>query len=552
MTDYFDFWRLLAGLGVFLFGMQQLEVSLKLLAGKGFRRFLRRTTQKPLLSVFSGMIATVIVQSSSLVGLIVLALVGAGIIPLLNAVGVVLGTNLGTTFTGWIVATIGFKLNLEAVTLPILGIGGLGLVIFKGRLNAFSQLLFGLSMLLMGLAFMKESVATLSDFVDIQVLSGYPLIIFLVVGAIFTVIIQSSSAAMMITLSALSAGIIPLPAAVALVIGADLGTTSTVFIGSLQGAIAKRRVAMAHILFNLTVDTIAFIALFPLLELIDWLSLTDPLYSLVAFHSLFNLFGIILFTPFISPFTKFLESWIRDDQQSTCHYILNVPSNITDVALEALEKECLYLIHLVACLNLRFLSIDLSDPSINQLKHKHHQSLAKMLAMNKLANYEAIKNLEGEIVNYSLEIQTQPIDKETAGTIDLLLDSVRHAVFSAKSLKDIHDNLVSFIDHDNAVITQKFHDQQQLIQAFYQKIFSLFDRRHESEFFTEEIEGLHVLIDNLYRSHASGLYSDAAHTKFNNLDLSTLLNVNKEIHTSCEAFYKAVNRFWIKTAVRDF
>ena len=540
MTDHFDFWRLLAGLGIFLFGMQQLEVSLKQLAGKGFKSFLRRSTQKPLLSVVSGIIATVIVQSSSLVGLIVLALVGAGIIPLMNAIGVVLGTNLGTTFTGWIVATIGFKLNLEAVTLPMLAIGGLGMAMFKGRTQAFSQLIFGLSMLLMGLTFMKESVATLSEFLDIEELSEYPIIIFLVTGMIFTAIIQSSSATMMITLSALNAGIIALPAAAALVIGADLGTTSTVFIGSLQGAISKRRVALAHILFNVTVDTIAFIALYPLLKLIDKLSVTDPLYTLVAFHSLFNLFGIILIIPFISSFTRFLEARIKGDEKAVCYYISNVPIDITDVALEALTKECLHLIHDVACLNLRFLSIHPSDSYFSKMKLNHLQSRTTILDMNKLGHYESIKALEGMIVSYCVDIQTQPLDTEAASTIDLLLASIRHAVFSSKSLKDINENLDYFIEHDNKVITERFYDQQKLVNEFYNRIFYSFEHHNNSELFTEEMEELYVYIDNIYRSYASGLYAGVLDAKYNNLDLSTLLNVNKEIHTSCKAFYKAI------------
>ena len=116
---------------------------------------------------------------------------------------------------------------------------------------------------------MKDSVAALTEHFDINVLSGYPLIVYLFIGVVFTAIIQSSSATMMLTLSALYASIIPLPAAAVLVIGANLGTTSTVLLGSLQGIAAKRRLAMAHVLVNLTIDTLAFIALYPLLSLIE-------------------------------------------------------------------------------------------------------------------------------------------------------------------------------------------------------------------------------------------------------------------------------------------
>ncbi len=186
-----------------------------LILGRLIRDSLRQSTDKPIHSVVGGIISTTIVQSSSLVSLIVLAFVGAGIIPLINAIGIVLGSNLGTTFTGWIVATLGFKLDLTTLIYPLIALGGLSYGLFKGRWKSFSQLVLGLALLLMGLDFMKDSVHTLTELIDIKALSNYPLFVYLLMGVIFTAIIQSSSAAMMLTLSALHAGIIPLPAAAA-------------------------------------------------------------------------------------------------------------------------------------------------------------------------------------------------------------------------------------------------------------------------------------------------------------------------------------------------
>lgn len=553
MAEYFDFWRLLAGLGIFLYGMQQLEVSLKQLSGSRFRRFLRHTTKTPLTSVLSGIVTTVIVQSSSLVGLIVLALVGAAIIPLKNAIGVVIGANLGTTFTGWIVATIGFKMDLAAATLPLLGIAGIGLALLQGQLRIYAQLIFGLALILMGLGFMKESVATLSGILDINVLSGYPLIAFLLVGVVFTVIIQSSSAAMMITLSALNADIIPLPAAAALVIGADLGTTSTVLIGSLQGAVVKRQVALAHILFNLSVDTLAFIALYPLLELLDLFEITDPLYSLVAIHSAFNLLGILLFLPIITPFTNFLQRCINTDERDTNRYIANVPSNITDVAVEAMAKECLGLIHQVAGLILRFMDVKFAQVDKRKVPMQGYQEqLTRALQLNKLAHYEQIKFLEGKIVSYSLEMQTQPLDKHTAETIDRLLDTIRHAVYSSKCLKDIDANLRDFADHDNAMIKREFAAQQQFVLTFYQQIYRLLQHPLHSDVFMEEMHEISTFIEAAYHTHHKNLYSDGGHSQLDTPDLSTLLNVNKEVYSSCTAYYQAFYRFWIKNSLQQF
>jgi len=276
-----------------------------------------------------------------------------------------LGSNLGTTFTGWVVATLGFKLNLSTFIYPLAALGGVGYGLFKGKWRAISQLVLSFALLLMGLDFMKDSVSTLTQHVDIKVLSDYPLIVYLLVGVILTAIIQSSSAIMMLTLSALYGEIIPLSAAAALVIGADLGTTSTILLGSLQGVVAKRRLAMAHVLFNLSIDTLAFIALLPLLEFINLLQISDPLFALVAFHSLFNLFGLFLFLPFTKQFAHLLEFWIKEDEQHTKRFIHNVPENVTDAALEALTQETRHLLNLVTNLNFRFLRITSIKAVIN-------------------------------------------------------------------------------------------------------------------------------------------------------------------------------------------
>ena len=149
-------WQALAGLGLFLFGMRQLEAALKTLAGPQFNRWIVNSTNQPVRSVTTGILATAMVQSSSLVGLITLAFVGAGIMPLVNGIGVVLGSNLGTTFTGWMVATLGFKVDMSLLVYPLLGIGGLGYGLLKGKIQATSLAVLGLALLLMSLGLNME------------------------------------------------------------------------------------------------------------------------------------------------------------------------------------------------------------------------------------------------------------------------------------------------------------------------------------------------------------------------------------------------------------
>ena len=547
MNNYFDLWKLLAGLGLFLFAMNHLVGAVKQLAGKRFRRFLRYSTDKPVGSAMGGIVATAIVQSSSLVGLIVLAFVGAGIIPLVNAIGIVLGSNLGTTFTGWIVATLGFKFDLGIFIYPLAALGGLSYGVLKGHWKSLSQLVFSFALLLMGLDFMKDSVGMLTEHVDIKVLSGYPLIVYLIVGTVLAAIIQSSSATMMLTLSALYAGILPLPAAAAIVIGADLGTTSTVLLGSLQGAVAKRRLAMAHIIFNLSVDTFAFIILLPLLSLIEKLQINDPLYALVAFHSLFNLFGLMLFMPFIKQYTNFMENWIKEDTQHLQRFINNVPENVTDAAVEALIQETRNLLYLVIRLNLRFMRISPTKENFA----KNEFCLPDILeSASKLEYYMAIKQLEGEIVGYALKIQVADPEEtynkiktdEVAHKIDSVISAVRYCVYSAKALKDVDDNLESFHLIDNDIVSKYLDELKVSVQSTYASIFTLLIKTHETELIEEELSFLKEKSEKFHTEFSDKIYKKISKIHLSSLELSTLLNVNKEIKTSEKTLIKAMRQ----------
>jgi len=543
MNDYFDIWKLLAGLGLFLFGMKLLESALKKLAGQGFRRFLRNSTDKPLRSVFGGVIATTLVQSSSLVGLIVLAFVGAEIIPLVNAIGIIIGSNLGTTFTGWIVTTLGFKLNFSTFIFPLVAFGGLSYGLLNGKAKNISLLLLGFALLLMGLDYMKSSVSALTDNIEIESIADYPLIVYLLAGAIFTAIIQSSSATMMLTLSALYAEVISLPFAAAIIIGADLGTTSTVFLGSLQGVISKRRLAMAHVLFNFSVDTVAFVFLYPLLEFIRWIQLTDPLYTLVAFHSLFNLLGLIIFLPFIRFFARKLEQWFPKREQRITHFIHNVSEEISDAAIEGLSREVKNLLYLVTHLNLRFLD---ADSKITSQLEKEFRLPKSIISAGKLEEYLAIKGLEGEIINYALKIKISNVEESRlqseslAHQVDSLINAARHGVDSAKAFKDIEQDLASFHIIDNEEFSSYFDELKKSAISDNVSIISLINKSNEP---VEAESALSILKDKLQQYHTSisnRLYSKQEGTNLSSVELSTLLNVNKEIQTSANALIQSI------------
>src|SRR5690606_34016802 len=196
MSTELNLVELLAGIGIFLFGMYQLEEALKQLSGGTFRKLLRRFTENWFRSVVSGTVATAVLQSSTAVSLMVLAFAGAGVLGMESAIGVIIGSNLGTTLTSWIVATLGFKVKIELLALPFIGVGGLGLIFFgtSGRGANICKFLVGFGFLFMGLDYMKTSIDGMAQHYDLAALKHYPGIVFILIGFLLTAIIQSSSA----------------------------------------------------------------------------------------------------------------------------------------------------------------------------------------------------------------------------------------------------------------------------------------------------------------------------------------------------------------------
>ncbi|MFN9115872.1 MAG: Na/Pi cotransporter family protein, partial [Bacteroidota bacterium] len=238
-------WILLGGIAIFLMGTGMMEEAIRQLAGRRFKLFLKRSTEHPLKAVGSGAFVTALLQSSSVVNLFVLSLVGSGVMRMRQALAVMLGANLGTTFTSWMIAMIGFNLNLESYALPVFGLSGM-LMYYAGKdssLRVWARLFAGFSLLFWGLGFMQKSMQELVLKIDFSVLTGYHLIIFLFAGMIITGIVQASSVTIAITLSALHSNVINIQMAAALVLGAEIGTTFKLALASYKGSAAKKRVA---------------------------------------------------------------------------------------------------------------------------------------------------------------------------------------------------------------------------------------------------------------------------------------------------------------------
>jgi len=242
MNDSLDLWKLLAGLAIFLYGMFLMEDSIKNMSGKAFRKVIRKYTDGRLRSIASGALITAILQSSAAVSLMVLAFVGAEVMTMANGIGVIMGSNIGSTFTAWLVAVFGFKLKIEAFALPLIAVGGMVLIGFGPRSRVFqaSRLLMGFGFLFLGLDYMKTSVEAFAQNLDIQLISAYGLWLYAIVGILITALMQSSSVSIAIVLTALHSSLITFPMAAAMVIGANVGSTVTVLLGAIGGTQSKK------------------------------------------------------------------------------------------------------------------------------------------------------------------------------------------------------------------------------------------------------------------------------------------------------------------------
>ena len=550
--------ELLFGLGIFLYGMFQLEMGAKDLSGRGLRTWLLRSTQNPFASALSGTAITALLQSSSIVGLIVLAFASAGVIPLYNAVGVMLGANLGTTLTGWLVTILGFKLDLNHWALPFIAVGGMAQVVLSRHIKskAFGQVLLGLGLVLFGLSIMKESVADVPNLVALESLQNRHAVVYLLFGIAITAVIQSSSATMMLTLAALNAQLIALPDAAALVIGADLGTTSTVVLGSLTGNIIKKQLAFAHFFFNFVVDIAAFFALLPLLpQLLQLLNIDDPLFSLVAFHSTFNLLGLMAFTPFLKIFSQWIEKIIKSpSQQIQLH---KIPTAVPEAALPALMETIKQLWITVIVSNLSHFQIKPEDLDINEECRRQLQ-LADEQDGDFRDNYETIKRQEGEILQFALRLQQNPLTPEQTKTIIQGIDTTRSIVYGCKTLKDIAHNLVSLQHDSDKHARNQFVQQRNYQLVFYSQLVNFLLLEHPDSYLQEEYllllsqnDSHHEAMDKLiyeYTAAQSKVDIPASLRASEASEISSQLNVNREIHHATKNILRGLQH-WLAIQV---
>lgn len=535
-----DYWQFIAGLGLFLYGMVRLKDALKQIAGKGFKLFLRKYTTNRFLAILNGALASAILQSSSLVLLMVIAFVGAGIISLSNSLGIILGANLGTTMTGWLVSLLGFNTKIENYIFPLIGIGSLGLIFTSRKRSIYFifSFIIAVGLLFMGLGLMKTSMAHLSQIIDINNLKQFGLLAFFAFGFFVTALIQSSSAMMTITLSALYANIITLVPAMFIAIGADLGTTMTALIASSRGTPAKKRVGLAHFFFNVCTAIVAAVIAVPAVDIIqNNLKISDPLFALVTFHSGFNAIGIILFVPFLGLFEKFLNKFFIKDLEKSCVYIHKVGTEVPEAAIESIRLELKLFLNKIFQLNLETMNYKTKN---NPNPLPDFAFIKNMFIENNFnSQYNDIKKIEGELINYITKLQQEQLDPHEASQLSRFILILRNGVQSAKSIKDIEHNIREF----NQSVNSTVEEMLQKIQSEYLRVIqsleqlSQLESTHAVKFNLNQLESQN---ESAYQNINKWLYQKIKSNQDTEFDIATLLNVNREIYNSHQLLASAL------------
>lgn len=319
------FLNVLGGLGIFLLGMKMMSDGIHKTAGERFHQLLNAVTGNPLAAIATGLFTTAIIQSSSATTVMLVSLVNAQLVGLSQAIGVIMGANIGTTLTSWIVSFFGFNVKIATFALPAIAVS-LPLHFSKReRFRDISSILLGFGLLFLGLYEMKEAVGAVRENAGalefLRNFTGYGIgshILFVLIGTFLTIAVQSSSAAMTITLTLAFNGWIPFDIAAAIVLGENVGTTITAFLASLEMNTAAKRAARAHMIFNLLGVFWVLIVFNPFLHLVDLIVPGDSAaaealpYHLSAFHTIFNVFNTLLLVWFIPVIEKLVIRFVPE------------------------------------------------------------------------------------------------------------------------------------------------------------------------------------------------------------------------------------------------
>ena len=467
VISFENFTVILSGIAIFLIGMFFMQDGFKLLSGGVLEKLLQKFTSNTFYAIITGFFSTALVQSSSIISLVVISFLSVELLTLVQGIGIIFGSNLGSTTTAWIVSSLGVDVKISIYAMPMILFGVILRFSKSNSYKGIGNVLLGLGFIFLGISYMKDGFDTLKNSID---LASYAMegplgiMVYILIGGIATVVIQSSAATLAIIITALSAGSIIYINAIALVIGANVGTTFTAILASLASNENGKRVAFAHFTFNIVAATIITLFIYQFQDLVDYLApylgISEDNYTmkLSLFHTIFSLVGIILLSPFIYQIEKLSIKLIKKkvSAQSKPKYLMDSNLTLPDTAIVSIRKEIINLYENCQKAMLHALNLHTTNLTKETLDIQISKELS-IIDVNIDEIYQTnLKNLYSEIIKYSSFAQENMLDFHHKEVGDLKR-SASLIVEVLKDTRDIQKNLNFYLKSKNEYIKEEYN-----------------------------------------------------------------------------------------------
>ncbi|MEL0455664.1 Na/Pi symporter [Flavobacteriaceae bacterium SZ-1-7] len=481
-----NFKTISAGVAILLFGMIMLEEGFKVFTKGPLQNILKRATSKLYKGITAGAVVTALIQSSSLVSVITISFISAGLISLGEGLGLVFGANIGTTATAWLVAGFGLKINISALAMPMLVFGIVFSFQKKGSLKGVGNVLAGLGFFFLGIHYMKEGFDVFKEHIDLSeyAISGYlGVLVYTGLGIVITTILQSSSATLALILTALSVGQIEYENALALAIGANIGTTITAVLGAVSSNSAGKRLALAHFIFNVGTGLVAIALIFPLARLVNNLSgllqiaSTNYTLKLALFHTLFNVLGVLLMLPFLKVLERFLMRFFKENPNKDIDepkFLNPAVLEFSGSAISALVQESKYLFkNSVFEIVAHALNIHRDDiKSSKNIKAIVKKSKTDFKTDVEDLYYKKIKTIYGEIIKYASTAQsTLSLNSKQNKAVTEIKIANRKMVEIIKDARELNKNITRVLDMDNKHLQSEYDSYRKKLTKVLRTIY---------------------------------------------------------------------------------
>ncbi|MCP3923496.1 MAG: Na/Pi cotransporter family protein [Desulfobacterales bacterium] len=462
-----DFATIATGIAIFMVGMIFMEDGFKMFTGGALEKILKKTTNTLPKSIFSGFIATAIVQSSSLISVITISFLSAELLALSNGIGIVFGANIGTTATAWIVSAFGLKIKISNYAMPMIIFGVLFLFFKKNTTKGFGNILLGLGFIFLGISYMKDGFENLKSGIDLArfAMDGYlGVAIYVIIGAAMTIIIQSSSATIALIITAVASGQVEYINSLSLAIGANVGTTVTAILGSLASNANGKRLAVAHFIFKTLMAFFAIVFIYLLKDLVDFASNFvgiaehDIAMKLSLFHTIINILGVALIIPFTARLVKFLETLFifKGERRGRPRYLDLEVIKIPLAALIAIHKETEHLYDSVSHLMVQSLRLHRHEVwSDEEMKTVVRTFKNEAIDVDQVY-IERIKSLYSEILDFIVQAEKY-MNKEYRSVGYKYKITCRSIVEMVKEIRELQKNIAIYMNSENKYIKKEYN-----------------------------------------------------------------------------------------------